>query len=279
MSQVKTVPVDGIEIEYEEWGEGERAFVLAHGFTGSRDDWREVLPELAGHGRTVALDQRGHGGTTNPGVPDGYHFDQLVADLLGFLDAVGIERCDLLGHSMGGRVAMRFAMAHPERVLSLVLMDTTARPFNQARRHIFEMGGELARREGMTPLYEAVRKLMPTDAAHPPAARRLAEGMGEEFWRRTRAKYEAMDPEAFATLGLELVDHPGVADRLDEIRCPTTVIVGEQDAPYLEAAEELERGIPDATRVVISDAAHSPQQENTPAWLEAVRAHLARARG
>ena len=87
-NRVKRVSVGGIEIEYEEHGAGERPFVLVHGFTGSRDDWLEVLPPLAGLGRTVALDQRGHGGTSNPG--EGYHFDQLVADLRSFLETVGI---------------------------------------------------------------------------------------------------------------------------------------------------------------------------------------------
>jgi len=75
-----------IELEYEELGDGTRPFVLVHGFTGSRDDFREQLPDLARHGHTVAVDQRGHGGSDNPG--EGYTLEQLTTDLLGFLDSL-----------------------------------------------------------------------------------------------------------------------------------------------------------------------------------------------
>ena len=65
-------------MEYAEAGDGGRPFVLVHGFTGSRDDFADVLPALAAEGRTIAPDNRGHGGTTNPGEPAGY---MLVASL------------------------------------------------------------------------------------------------------------------------------------------------------------------------------------------------------
>ena len=82
----------GVEIEYEEHGSGERPFVLVHGFTGSRDDWRERLPELARLGRTIALDQRGHGGSTKTGDAASYTFERLVDDLAAFHDALGPTR-------------------------------------------------------------------------------------------------------------------------------------------------------------------------------------------
>jgi pimeloyl-ACP methyl ester carboxylesterase len=117
MGQVSRIQLDaGLELEYEDWGSGERAFVLVHGFTGSRDDWLEHLPALAEEGRTIAIDQRGHGGSTNSSVPSDYTLDQLVADLDCALSTLGIPSCDLLGHSLGGMVALRFALAHPERV-------------------------------------------------------------------------------------------------------------------------------------------------------------------
>jgi 2-succinyl-6-hydroxy-2,4-cyclohexadiene-1-carboxylate synthase len=72
--------------------------------------------------------------------------------------------------------------------------------------------------------------------------------------------------------------HESVGARLGEIRCPTLVMVGEQDRPFLPAAEELARGIPRARHVVIEGAAHSPQLESPESWLAAVRDHLARAR-
>ncbi|MGH7291971.1 MAG: alpha/beta fold hydrolase, partial [Myxococcota bacterium] len=122
-----TLTINGADLVYEDVGHGSRAFVLVHGFTGFRDDFRERLPALAALGRTIIYDHRGHGESANTGDAASYTFAQLVDDLGTLLDALDIARCDLLGHSMGGMLALRFALARPQRVASLVLMDTAAR--------------------------------------------------------------------------------------------------------------------------------------------------------
>lgn len=275
---VKRVAVGDIEIEYEEHGSGGRAFVLVHGFTGSRDDWLDVLPVLAEEGHTVALDQRGHGGSSNPGA--GYHFDQLVADLAAFLDAVGIERCDLLGHSMGGMVALRFTLAHPERVASLVLMDTSAAPVHASAKRFFELGGRVIEQGGMAALYQVARKAAAVDPNRAASARRAEEAMGSErWWARIERKLLAMDPAAYHTLGVLLAEHESAVGRLGEITCPTLVVVGEDDAAFVAHSQDLADGIADASHAVIEGAAHSPQLENQPVWLDAIRSHLRAARG
>jgi pimeloyl-ACP methyl ester carboxylesterase len=275
---LRKVALRGIEMELEEAGAGERAFVLVHGFTGSRDDFREHVPELARLGRTLLLDQRGHGGTTNSGRSEDYTLDGLVADLEAAFDALGLVRADLLGHSLGGMVALRFALAHPERVASLVLMDTSPRPMSlpipeSARAGLLG----LVREQGVAALLPGLRQRPAGEVA--PSLRRTVEQMGPDaFWERVRRKLEAMDPEAWCALLRVLGDHAPVSGRLGEIRCPTLVLVGAEDAPFLEPADELERGIRGALRVTIPDAAHSPQLENPAAWSAAVRGHLARVR-
>ena len=106
MSRVRKIAVRDIEMEVEEAGAGERALVLVHGFTGSRDDFREQIEPLSALGRTIALDQRGHGGSTNSGRLELYTLANLVADLEAAFSALGLERADLLGHSLGGVVAL-----------------------------------------------------------------------------------------------------------------------------------------------------------------------------
>lgn len=279
MLQPSPVRVGEIAIAYDAAGEGDRAFVLVHGFTGSRDDFRDVLGDLARRGRTLVPDQRGHGDSTNTGDPSSYTLERLVGDLAGFLDAVGVARCDLLGHSMGGMVAMRFALMHPGRVASLVLMDTAAAPLDHVPKEVREAGAKLAREQGMEALYEAMRARVATDPAVPASTRRAIEAAGADAWfGRIRRKLLAMDPEAFAAIVERLAEHESVEDRLAEIRCPATVIVGAEDAPFLAPAERMSARIPGAHRVVIPGAAHSPQLENRSAWLAAVHAHLDRAR-
>jgi pimeloyl-ACP methyl ester carboxylesterase len=275
---LRKIAVRGIEMELEDAGSGERAFVLVHGFTGSRDDFREHVPELARLGRTLLLDQRGHGGTSNSGRREDYTLDGLVADLAAAFDALGLARADLLGHSLGGMVALRFALAHPERVSSLVLMDTSPRPMplpipEPVRAALVD----LVQTQGVAALLPGMRQRPDDQLA--PSFRRSIEQMGPDaFWKRVRRKLEAMDPVGWDALLRVLGEHEAVAHRLAEIRCPTLVMVGAEDAPFLEPADELERGIAAAERVTIEGAAHSPQLENPPAWSAAIRAHLARVR-
>jgi pimeloyl-ACP methyl ester carboxylesterase len=275
----KRVRVGGIEMEYEEHGSGDRPFVLVHGFTGSRDDWKEHLPSLGKRGRTLAVDQRGHGGTTNTGDAASYHIDQLTSDLAGFLDAVGAPHVDLLGHSMGGAVALRFVLAHPERVSSLILMDTLSETIHSDAHKFLQIGAKIAREQGMEALYRITRAGSERNEQTPKAVKRCIETMGADlYWERARAKNLAMDPVAFDALGTALAHTKGVTDRLGEIACPTTVIVGAEDTPFLKPSELMATRIPGARKVVIEGGAHCPQVEAPEKWIAAIDAHLDWAR-
>jgi pimeloyl-ACP methyl ester carboxylesterase len=276
----KRLSVNGIELAYDDTGAGDRAFVLVHGFTGCREDFTSRLPALATLGRTVAPDQRGHGDSTNTGDPATYRFAQLVDDLRAFADALGLERFDLLGHSMGGMVALRFVLAHPERVASLVLMDTAPAPLGAGLpREMFEKGARIARATSMEKLHEILRERAADNPVRTEADRRLeAEWGADRYWERQRRRFTAMDVEAFESLGIELGASEPVTDRLGEIRCPTLVLVGETDVPFLEPSRVMHERIPGATLAVIPGGGHSPQIEAPEAWHAAIAAHLRRAR-
>jgi pimeloyl-ACP methyl ester carboxylesterase len=276
-SDVKRIRIGAIEMAYEERGSGDRPFVLVHGYSGSRVDFAEVHGPLAALGRTIVLDQRGHGGSTNVGDPDAYGLEIQVADLLGFLDALDVERCDLLGHSMGGMVALRFGLEHPDRVASLVLMDTSPRPLTGLPVSWMQAGAKVGREHGMGRVFDVMRAA--PSASRPEASRRCEERMGSDrYWARIRTKIEAMDPEAMHAMAAALADHPSAEERLGEITCPTLIVVGEQDHPFLEPSRLMADRIAGARLCVVPDAAHSPQQENETAWLEAVTRHLEEAR-
>jgi 3-oxoadipate enol-lactonase len=275
------VTVNGIEIAYEEHGSGTRPFVLLHGFTGSRRDFAPRVAELAALGRVVLPDLRGHGESTNTGDTNGYTFDQLARDLLGFLDALGIERCDLLGHSMGGMIALRAALSWQERFASLVLMDTSARVPDDLARGPIELAARVAREAGMTQLATILRaRSSSPEAGRTDADRRLEAEWGDRYWTEWRfPNYHAMDPHAFGALGAAIFDQAPLESRLAEICCPTLVMVGSGDTGFLVAADELVRDIPGARLAVIPEAGHQPQLENPAAWLAALGDHLARVRG
>lgn len=278
-SSYRVAVSESVEIECQEAGAGPRPFVLVHGYTGSRDDWREHMSALGALGRTLAVDQRGHGGSSNTGDVESYSLRQLSSDLAATLTACGADPCDLLGHSMGGMVALRYVLANPDSVRSLILMDTSAAAPATAEpaRKIMLGVGEAALSSGMGGVVEMIRTAMEGGdglGAKPVAA----ANAHDSSFDRVRPKLEQMDPAAFAALGRELLEQEPVVDRLGEIRCPTTVIVGEADLPLLEGSRVLAEEIDGAELVVIPEAAHQPQLENPTAWFAAVEEHLRRAR-
>ena len=258
-----------LQTAYHDVGSGV-PFVLVHGFTGSKLDFTSQIAWFVENQRVIAYDQRGHGESSNQPP---YDLATLVEDLFGFLDALDIPTCHLLGHSMGGMVAMRAVLDRPERFRSLILMDTGPEPLrlfdDNIRQHLTRTvteGGCEALLEGM--------QGQPQSAA----VQRGIDFLGEhEHWRRIRVKLAQMDPQAFVDLSAVLNNHEGVTDDLTQISIPTSIIVGAEDKPFLEPAKLMASKIDDSQLVVIDNAAHSPQYENADVWRDAVLAHLSRA--
>lgn len=109
-------------LRYARRGEGGEAIVLIHGFGGDLDNWLFNIDALAGAGTVYALDLPGHG-QSEKALKDA-SLEGLSGALVGFLDAVGVEAAHLVGHSMGGAIALRTAIDHPERVKSLTLISS-----------------------------------------------------------------------------------------------------------------------------------------------------------
>ncbi|MFI7576627.1 alpha/beta fold hydrolase [Micromonospora sp. NPDC049497] len=121
---LRTLTVDGVDLAYRVAGDpAGPPLVLLHGLGDDERDWHTVLPALAGGHRVYALDLRGHGRSARPGR---YSFELMRDDVLGFLDAVGVERCAMIGHSMGGTVAILLAEVAPHRLTHLVVEDVFA---------------------------------------------------------------------------------------------------------------------------------------------------------
>ncbi|MEO8604531.1 MAG: alpha/beta fold hydrolase, partial [bacterium] len=114
------IAVNGVRYAVRSWG-SESPLVLQHGFTGSSALWTVHAKAWAAHWRVVAIDLLGHGASEVAIDAARYAMAPTVADVAGLLDALGIERCALLGYSLGGRVALAFALEQPRRVAALIL--------------------------------------------------------------------------------------------------------------------------------------------------------------
>ena len=261
---------DGVGLVAEVTGAG-APLLLVHGFGGAKEDFADHVERLAEHATVVVFDHRGHGASDHPTGTAAYSLERLTADTLGVADHLGFERFRLLGHSMGGMVARRVVLGHPERVDTLVLMDTGAGPPPTLDPATVDLGAEIARTDGMAVLKAVQDEVSPLGT--PAHERLLATRPGyREFGER---KWAALSRDMWIALATEIVRQPDQLEALRAVRCPTLVIVGEQDEVFLDASRAMAATIPGATLVVVPDAGHSPQFENPEAWFAAVERFLA----
>jgi 3-oxoadipate enol-lactonase len=243
-----TAPTNGIITYYEEEGAGPPV-VLIHGHSADRRLWDRQSAFLAQCGfRALRYDLRGHGCTDAPAT--GYTFADYSLDLRDLLDHLRIDRAHLVGLSMGGGVALTFALDNPRRTASLVLIDSClpGYAYSPEFEADIERLRDAVRREGSAP---ALRKYW---LEHPIFAsiRRFPDRF--DLLRQMVITYPAADY-------LDETEYPvpqrQPSDRLHEIEAPTLVMAGELDlADFLLIAEILAANIPNARKLVVPDAGH-----------------------
>jgi len=253
--------INGLDLHVVDEGHGRPPLLLVHGFTGSDLDWVDVQPALAEQRRVVSYTHRGHAGSAQAAP---YTLDALVGDLGAAIDHLDLPPLHLLGHSMGGIIAMRYALANPDRLVSLVLMDTfAASPADSPIAGMIDAIADTARRDGMGAVVNVMRPFL--------------AGMPPKIAERVEYKMSHMDPNAFVSLGRELTTLPSVVGRLGELaRMPVTVLVGADDAALVEPAHVMHDAIPGSDLEVIAGAGHSPQEDRPDEWLRVIEKHLAR---
>lgn len=277
--ETNQVDAGDVHVVWDEAGEGDRPLVLVHGFTGSRKDFAPCLEDLSDLGRTLAPALRGHADGYHAEDSAAYTLDAAAADLIAWLDALGLERIDLLGHSMGGFVVQRMVLGHPERIGSLILMDTAGRAMGWMDADAFAVGAKIASERGLEALHDILQARADVDPTRSPADRRREQEWGaERFWAWRRERFVGMDAHALEPFGRAIAEHPDWLDRLAAIPCPTLVVVGEEDGPFVAEAAALAEAIPGARHAVIPGAGHQPQLENPAVWTKLVREHVLAAR-
>src|SRR5262249_25094190 len=159
MSEVRLQggPMDGLTVHYVRQGRGP-VVVLVHGLGGFAESWRGTLDLLAGRADVLALDLPGFGLSAKPRTR--YDLDFFVRALHGFLNAVGVGQVSLVGHSIGGAVAVAYALTHPTRVDRLALLGALVPGFDYRPSWLYRLAtvrgvGELASLCGTRALYRA----------------------------------------------------------------------------------------------------------------------------
>ena len=272
MADVAPRTVGPVRLDVLEAGVGGRPLLLTHGFTGAKEDFGDWVDAFAEEGWwVVAPDLRGHGSSDQPEREDLYSLALFAQDLLALADQLGWSRFCLLGHSMGGMIAQEMALAAPERIERLVLMDTNHGPVPGLDADTVAFGVEVLRAEGIAGLVSLLAQLPQREKA-PSEVRVRAEREG--YVEFADGKVHRCSPAMYAAMGMELTTR---ADRLADIAgltMPVRVVVGAEDTDFLPASRRIADAIASADLVVIPDAAHCPQFENPTAWWDAVAPFL-----
>jgi 2-succinyl-6-hydroxy-2,4-cyclohexadiene-1-carboxylate synthase len=233
------------------------AVLLLHGFTGDRSTWSPVAERLAARRRVIVPDLPGHGATSVATVPDLAGTTRLLAELLAML---GIRAVTLVGYSMGGRIALHFALVAPIPVTALVLESASpGLPTEDERRRRRTSDDALAASiEGDGVAAFAGRwETQPLFATQSAALRaRLREQRCRNQPSGLAASLRRMGTGA----------QPWLGDRLAELRCPVLLVTGAQDAKFLRIANAMEAVVPDARHVVVDGAGHMVHLERPDAF-------------
>lgn len=123
-----------ITLNYKTYGSGEVLFIL-HGFLGSLDNWHTLAGQFGQHMHVIAIDHRNHGKSPHT---ESHSISLMAEDMIQLMDQLGIESAHVLGHSMGGKVAMQLALEHPDRIKSLVVVDIAPRQYQRGHDDVFQ---------------------------------------------------------------------------------------------------------------------------------------------
>jgi esterase len=253
-----------IKLAATEYGEGSPVAIL-HGLFGSGRNWRSIAQQLAARHRVLAFDLRNHGASP---WAEGMSYHEMVEDLRASLRGRGIERSALLGHSMGGKVAMLAALLHPGEVDRLIVVDIAPVPnlptlftFVRAMRDI-DLRGVTRRSDADAQLAAAI----PDAAARAFLLQNLLIDEGKAHWRLNLTEFE----REFSQL-LGFPDLPAGS----EYRRPTLFIAG-ANSTYIQPTDEpvIRRLFPLAQITRIEGAGHWVHAEQPRAFLQAVEPFL-----
>jgi len=273
----RTVPgADGLTLRLLEWSREGVPFLMLHGFGNEAHVWDDLAPVLAPHYRVLALDLRGHG-DSEADAESRFDFESMARDVEHVCEALGITRLVLCGHSMGGRVAMRFAGRNPEALAGLILVDVGP---ELDERGVSRITTEAVRQE---PVFDSVDQYAALLARNYPAARpaAVARMARNELRERPDGRFELKLKLDLAKLRASRTAEQAEAygreetkilwEILEKVPCPTLVVRGAaSDVLSADVADRMAEALPRGELVVVAQAAHSVMVDNPEGFEAAV---------
>ncbi|SMQ83655.1 2-succinyl-6-hydroxy-2,4-cyclohexadiene-1-carboxylate synthase [Bacillus sp. OV166] len=245
---------DGIQYHVEVYGEGSIPLVLLHGFTGDSSTWTPFYDAWEKQMKLINPDIIGHGKTESPDVLSRYQIESVAKDLKTILEHLDVKQVDLLGYSMGGRLALTFALLFPERVRKLILESASPGLATENESQLRRMkDAELAKfikEQGISsfvdywegiPLFQTMKRL-------PSAQKQVI---------REQRLNNSPTGLANSLLGMGTGSQPNWWGKLNELTCEVMLLTGEEDKKFCDIADKMMKELKNTSWVVIEGSGHA----------------------
>ncbi len=263
------IKIRDTEIYYRDSGEvsSKQTIIFAHGLLWDNEMFEPQVNELKERYRCIAFDFRGQG--KSPATKSGYDMENLTEDTLELISKLVDGPVHFLGLSMGGFIGMRIAINHPEKLKSLMLLETTADPEPEVNKPKYLKLCFVAKWIGVTPIVDKTMAIMFSQSfLHDPEKAEL-----KRDWENRLKKLKRW---TFGRAVRGVVDRKGVYDSLDRISTPTLIVVGDEDVATVPArALRMKEAIKDSQLVTVEKAGHTSSIEQPEAVNKAVSEFLA----
>lgn len=258
--------INDITYHYQTAGTG-TPVVLLHGFTGSSTNWRGLMGQLAADYRVVAVDILGHGQTAVSPNPHRYTMPHVAADLAALLQTLNATPCHLLGYSMGGRLALYFAVHYPQLLRSLILESSSPGLATAAERESRTASdnalADRIERDGIEAFVDYWENIGLF------ASQKRLETAVRVRLRQQRLQNSPLGL-AHSLRGMGTGQQPSLWGKLGQLTLPTLLIAGELDSKYVAIGRQMAAQIPNAQLALVPDAGHTVHLERSDQFLDLV---------
>lgn len=247
------INIDGIGYHVEICGNG-FPLLLLHGFTGDTSTWTPFCHNWGSHSQLIIPDIIGHGKTESPDEINHYKIESVADNLKMILDEMGVKHVDLLGYSMGGRLALTFAILYPNMVRKLILESASPGLYTEGERKVrclkdLELA-DFIKEQGIVrfvdyweeiPLFSTMKRL-PLSTKEMVRNQRLGNS-----------------PKGLANslLGMGTGAQPSWWEKLGQLTCEVLLITGEKDEKFCGIGEKIAKELKNSTWIVVKNSGHA----------------------
>lgn len=239
--------------------------ILLHGFTGCGENWQFIAEALAHDYQVITLDLLGHGKSDSPPDPHRYGMEVAAQDLITLVEMTIGQPVNLVGYSMGGRLALYLALNYPQHIKKLILESASpglsASEERLARIQSDELFANRIQQNGIAAFVDEWEKLP------------LFASQSDEICQQLRIQRLQNNPTGLANSlrGMGTGVQPALWEKLPQLKPPTLLITGELDKKFIEIARQMHNQLPQSQHEIITQAGHTVHLEQPDAYISLLR--------